>query len=234
MAADVLDVFEVIIVGGGIAGNALAAVLARAGKAVLVLERSSVYRDRVRGEYFQPWGVAEARRLGFHAALVRAGGAHHTRFVPYDETVAPEEAEAAEAAAVALDGIVPDVPGTLGVGHPQACEALGQVATEAGARILRGIEAVDVEFGRTPTVRYRSGGEEQVARCLLVVGADGRESTVRRRAGLPLHRTEPRLLGAGLLVEGLGAGRSTKSPSARRATWCSSSSRSPAAVRGST
>jgi flavin-dependent dehydrogenase len=44
------EAFEVIIIGGGIAGNALAAVLARAGKAVLVLERSTVYRDRVRGE----------------------------------------------------------------------------------------------------------------------------------------------------------------------------------------
>lgn len=55
--------FDVIVVGGGIAGNALATVLARAGKAVLVLERSSAYQDRVRGEYVQPWGVAEARRL---------------------------------------------------------------------------------------------------------------------------------------------------------------------------
>src|SRR4029450_6571339 len=61
--------FEVVVIGGGIAGNALATVLARAGKAVLVLERSTVYRDRVRGELFQPWGVAEARRLGLHEVL---------------------------------------------------------------------------------------------------------------------------------------------------------------------
>ena len=44
--------YDVVIVGGGIAGNALATVLARTGQAVLVLERSSVYRDRVRGEGF--------------------------------------------------------------------------------------------------------------------------------------------------------------------------------------
>src|SRR5262245_65114007 len=80
---------DVVIVGGGIAGNALATVLARAGKMALVLERSSVYRDRVRGEFIQPWGVAEARRLGLEETLVRAGGTYHTRFVPYDETEEP-------------------------------------------------------------------------------------------------------------------------------------------------
>jgi 2-polyprenyl-6-methoxyphenol hydroxylase-like FAD-dependent oxidoreductase len=106
---------DVVVIGGGIAGNALAAVLARAGKAVLVLERSTAYRDRVRGEGFHAWGVAEARRLGLHDALLAAGGTHHRRYVPYDETVTPAEAIAAS---VALDRLLPDVPGTLGVGHP--------------------------------------------------------------------------------------------------------------------
>ena len=50
------ETFEAVIIGGGIAGNALAAVLARAGRAVLVLERSTVYRDKVRGEIFHAWG----------------------------------------------------------------------------------------------------------------------------------------------------------------------------------
>ena len=55
------ETFDVIIIGGGIAGSALAAVLARKGRAVLVLERSTVYRDKVRGEFFHAWGVAEAQ-----------------------------------------------------------------------------------------------------------------------------------------------------------------------------
>jgi hypothetical protein len=95
------EAFEVIIIGGGIAGDALAAVLAGAGRAVPVLEWSTVYRDQVRGELFQPWGVTEARRLGLHEVLMRASGTYHTRIVPYNETVEP-----AEAAAVALDTIL--------------------------------------------------------------------------------------------------------------------------------
>ena len=56
MTAATQDSFDVTVIGGGIAGNALAAALAPAGKSVLVLERARVYPDRVLGEYFQPWG----------------------------------------------------------------------------------------------------------------------------------------------------------------------------------
>jgi hypothetical protein len=42
----------------------------------------------VRGEYLQPWGVAEAQRLGVLDVLLEAGGNVVTRMVPYDETVA--------------------------------------------------------------------------------------------------------------------------------------------------
>ena len=73
------EAFEVVIIGGGIAGNALATVLARAGRAVLVLERATVYRDRVRGELFRPWGVAEARQLGlYELAFARRGRSAET------------------------------------------------------------------------------------------------------------------------------------------------------------
>ena len=46
-----MDRFDVVIVGGGIAGSALASVLAPAGMSVLLLERVVEYRDKVRGEY---------------------------------------------------------------------------------------------------------------------------------------------------------------------------------------
>jgi len=46
---------DVVVVGAGIAGASIAAVLARGGIEVLLLERQRECRDRVRGEYMAPW-----------------------------------------------------------------------------------------------------------------------------------------------------------------------------------
>ena len=199
---------DVVVVGGGIAGSALATVLARRGLDVVVLERQTAYRDKVRGEVLSCWGVAEALRLDLEKPLLDAGGHYVNRMVPYDEVTAPEHAAAG---AVPLDRLLPDVPGALDVGHPPACEALLQAAAAAGAQVVRGVGELDVQPGATPSVRYRTplndpnGADEQTLRCRLVVGADGRTSTVRRAIGVELQHSVPRTLGGGMLVDGLDA-----------------------------
>jgi len=112
---------DVVIVGGGISGSALALVLARRGASVTVLERQQDYADRVRGEYMHPWGVAEAKRLGLVDILLEAGGVFVTRGIGYDESI---PWDAAEARVRNISTMVQDVPGGLGVGHPAACRAL--------------------------------------------------------------------------------------------------------------
>ncbi len=47
---------DVVVVGAGVAGASIGAVLARGGIEVLLLDRQSEYRDRVRGEFMAPWG----------------------------------------------------------------------------------------------------------------------------------------------------------------------------------
>ncbi|MCW0212246.1 MAG: FAD-dependent monooxygenase [Pseudonocardia sp.] len=193
---------DVVVVGGGIAGSALATVLARAGRAVLLLERETAYRDKVRGETLSIWGVEEMRRLGLEDTFLAAGGCYATRAVFYDEIV---DAARAEAAAVPMDRLVPGVPGPLDVGHPQACEALTRAAGDAGARVVRGTGRIGVRPGRPPSVRFETPGGVREVRCRLVVGADGRRSAVRRALGLELQESVPRTLGGGMLVDGLDA-----------------------------
>ena len=55
--------YDLLIVGGGVGGSALATVMARAGKSVLLLEQTETFPDKVRGEWIAPWGVAETKRI---------------------------------------------------------------------------------------------------------------------------------------------------------------------------
>jgi len=193
------DRYDLVIVGGGIGGSALATVMARAGASVLVLEKSDVFRDHVRGEWIAPWGVAELERLGLYD-LVREAGGHHLRWNWTCHADVPSEKAVAEA--IDLSVLLPGVPGPLCIGHPALCQLLFDAAAASGATVVREVSDVRVEAGAAPAVVYRLRGVEQRATCRLVVGADGRGSSVRKQLGVALHRDPTHHLFAGMLVEG--------------------------------
>src|SRR4051812_8093642 len=122
---------EIVIVGGGIGGSALATVLARGGISGAVFERDRYPIDRVRGEVMVPWGVTEADALGILDIMRnKAGGIFVPRVISYDETVTSEQAEAyardlrpAHALGV----------GSLCGNHPATCLALSEAAVASGA-----------------------------------------------------------------------------------------------------
>ncbi len=61
--------YDIITVGGGLGGSALAKAMAEHGARVLVVERETQFKDRIRGENFAPWRVAETQALGLYEIL---------------------------------------------------------------------------------------------------------------------------------------------------------------------
>ena len=192
---------DYVIVGGGIAGLALGSALSGDGHRVVVLEASSQYEDRVRGESLLPWGVVEAAELGVLQPLLDADARITTTWVHYDALV-PTEASLANRIPAGM--MHPGAPGSLNLRHPEACGALAALAGDRGALLVRGVADVVVQRGTDPCVAARlSTGQTVEYRPRLIIGADGRSSTVRRQVGISLDRHEATHMIAGLLVEGL-------------------------------
>ena len=184
--------FDIVTVGGGLGGAALARAMAERGARVLVLERERRFADRVRGEALMPWGVAEARALGLESLLL-ATCAHPLPWL--DIFVA------------GLQIVHRDMPAStahaapwLAFYHPAMQEAVLESAAGAGAEVRRGVRVSGVKPG--PVV-VLDDGEAIPAR--LVVGADGRSSLMRKWAGFPVRRDPERLLFSGVLLDGVPA-----------------------------
>jgi 2-polyprenyl-6-methoxyphenol hydroxylase-like FAD-dependent oxidoreductase len=189
--------FDVIIVGGGIGGSTLAANLASAGLTVEVLEREPVFIDRVRGEWIAPWGVAEAGQLGVYELLLASGGHHLARSIVYDELLSPAQAEADM---LPLTALHPASPGPLCMEHVTMQNSLLRHARSCGAKVRRGVSALKVTAGAAPTVSFMHDGVACEHACRLLIGADGRSSSVRRQLHLTLEEQPVDHLISGLLV----------------------------------
>src|SRR3954469_7905617 len=65
-------IYDVAIIGGGPAGSTAAALLARAGRRVIVVERDKFPRFHI-GESLLPFSMQAFTRLGLHEKFARAG-----------------------------------------------------------------------------------------------------------------------------------------------------------------
>jgi 2-polyprenyl-6-methoxyphenol hydroxylase-like FAD-dependent oxidoreductase len=187
------SVFDVAVVGGGIAGSTLAGVLARAGLGVVVFEKESRFRDRIRGEFTWPWGVADVHRLAIDDLLAQAGVVA-IRALTYYANQRPVQ--------TAWERMAPDDIPAMGFVHPRFQEAAFCLAAAQGATMLPPAKVTHVVPGGTPSLTVVQDGCEVAYRARLVVAADGKQSAARRwTGGESLADPEHHRLG-GVLVSG--------------------------------
>ena len=171
---------EVIVVGGRCAGSPLATILARAGLAVALVDRAPFPSDTLSTHIFQNEAVLVLQRLGVLEPVVATGAPWLERVdgraqaVRFTRPWPRREGDPGTALCVRrslLDAVLLDT----------AREAGAQVRTETGVTglVLRGGRVVGVRVRRSD----RSDGGEAVLEAPLVVGADGRGSTVARLTG---------------------------------------------------
>ena len=176
--------FDVVVVGGRCAGSPLAALLVRAGLSVALVEQATFPRDTLSTHIFESAALAFLKRLGVLSA-VRATGAPIVNRVDIRQ-----EEFRAQVPAPQQPG---DVGGAMSVRRLRLDPILMEAAAAAGAEVWMGakVTALVRDRGRVTGVRVARDGSEQALEARLVVGADGRNSTVARLAGARKYNLTP-------------------------------------------
>ncbi len=176
---------KVVIVGAGPAGASLALLLARRGVNVTLLERRRDFAREFRGEVLMPSGVAALEAMGLGAELA-ALPSHQQRAIDvylngrrlFGETLDPAASELR----------------VLAVSQPALLEMLVVQAGQCPSfELLRGaaVKGLVRKQGRVAGVALRTDDQEQELPAELVVGADGRNSVVRRELRCAVREVSP-------------------------------------------
>jgi 2-polyprenyl-6-methoxyphenol hydroxylase-like FAD-dependent oxidoreductase len=172
--------YDAIIVGSRVAGAATAMLLARHGLRVAAVDRARFPSDTLSTHQVQVPGVALLRRWGLLDRLVAAG-------TPASATLSFSNGD------TVLRGAYPAVDGVAAVLSPRRTlldQTLVEAARDAGAEIQEGfiVEGLLDGGGVRGTAK---GGPARELRAPLVIGADGKNSTVARAVGARTYRTRP-------------------------------------------
>ncbi|WP_430787315.1 FAD-dependent oxidoreductase [Actinoplanes sp. G11-F43] len=177
-----MTTYDVIVVGARCAGSPLAMLLARRGLRTLLVDRDTFPSDTVSTHVLHPPGVSALQRWGLLDQVVATGvppvGRYSFDFGPVTlagEPGTPEQPYAYAPRRVLLDKILLDA------------------AAAAGAEVREGYTVEEILTGDDGTVTGIRGKDGTVAHAPLVVGADGRNSTVAKAVGAAAYEDRPPL-----------------------------------------
>jgi FAD-dependent urate hydroxylase len=158
---------RILVVGGGLAGLALARALGRAGFAPELIEREAGWGDAGTGMYLPANGVRALGALGLEEAVAaRAAPITHQRLLDHHGRLLAE---------IDLDGLWGDVGACLALPRADLHQVLRDGVAVRMGRTIASLEHLDGPV----EVTFDDGRQDSYD---LVVGADGLRSTVRRLA----------------------------------------------------
>lgn len=170
---------HVVIVGAGPAGASLGYLLTRRGIKVTLLERRRDFSREFRGEVLMPSGIAALEQMGLRMQLATVPS--------YTQQMIDVYLNKRLLLSEPLDtGSTEDLR-FIAVSQPALLEMLvTEAGTSSSFKLIRGASVKELirDDGRVAGVRIRTDDDEQELRADLVVGADGRNSVVRKQAEL--------------------------------------------------
>jgi geranylgeranyl reductase family protein len=174
-----MNVYDVIIVGGGPAGATAATVTAKAGLSTLVLERAQFPRDKVCGDCLNPGAWTVLHRLGI-SQTIDALPSTRLEYVRF-----------ANSAGRSLELPLPvGERAEKGIRRKFFDDALLRNATSNGAEIRFGEPVTRVQLNSGWTVSTVSTS----VKARFLVAADGRNSTIARLLGdFPTKKSNDRV-----------------------------------------
>jgi 2-polyprenyl-6-methoxyphenol hydroxylase-like FAD-dependent oxidoreductase len=188
------DSFDLLIVGGGLAGASLGRSMALAGFRVLIIEKEVKFRDRIRGEVLLPWGSVEAKDLGIYDILLQtcAQEAAREHFFYSGKASEPRDYRTSTPKGTCI----------LSFYHPEMQEILLEHALQSGAEVWRSAVVGDLRLGALPEADIIVDGETRTVNARLLVGADGRESQIATLLEFERSNDAPELFIGGLQLAG--------------------------------
>jgi 2-polyprenyl-6-methoxyphenol hydroxylase-like FAD-dependent oxidoreductase len=166
---------NVLIVGGGTAGSALAILLARGGVAVDIAEIMPDATALGSGITLQGNALRVLRDLGVWERVSASGYAFDVLGLR-----ASDGTLIAEIPDTRTGG--PDLPATLGMNRPELAAVLAEAVRDAGATARFGLTVTELDDSGDRVTAHLSDGSTSTYD--LVVGADGIRSAVRRLIGI--------------------------------------------------
>src|SRR5256886_4671339 len=169
-----VGMYDVAIIGGGPAGSTAAALLARAGRRVIVFEREKFPRFHI-GESLLPFSMKAFTRLGLHEKFLRAG---------FIKKYGGEIMGACSDNGTKFyfkDGYRSQIDHAYQVTRGDFDKVLLDHATESGAEVHEQIAVDGVEFSHDRVeLTVKSNGSSHSIRARYLVDASGRTSALGR------------------------------------------------------
>lgn len=169
------EIFDVAIIGGGPAGSVAGALLARAKRRVVILERDKFPRFHI-GESLLPFSMQAFTRLGLHEKFARAG---------FMEKFGGEMFGACSEDGVKFyfeDGFRSQVDRSYQVTRAEFDKLLLDHAAESGAEVREETSVDDIQFSEEgATLRIGNGAAAAEIQARYVIDASGRNSLLSAR-----------------------------------------------------